>query len=97
MPENKTRSKDIEAKKDKTRENLPDIVKEKLPPHAQEIYLKAHDNALEQYQNPAERRGGASESLEEVAHKVAWAAVKKEYEKDEKTGKWVRKQGEGKE
>jgi len=26
-----------------------------------------------------------------VAHKVAWAAVKKEYEKDEKTGKWKRK------
>lgn len=29
----------------------------------------------------------------EVAHKVAWAAVKQEYEKDEETGKWKRKLG----
>jgi hypothetical protein len=32
------------------------------------------------------------ESLEEVAHKVAWAAVKKEYEKDRRTGAWKRKE-----
>ncbi|WP_229459389.1 ChaB family protein [Massilia cavernae] len=25
---------------------------------------------------------------EETAHKVAWTAVKKKYQKDEKTGKW---------
>lgn len=87
MPENR---KTIEEKKDKTRGNLPEVVKEKLPSHAQEIYLKAHDAALEQYQNPEERRGGAAESLEEVAHKVAWAAVKKEYEKDA-SGNWVNK------
>jgi ChaB len=31
-------------------------------------------------------------SLEEVAHKVAWAAVKKEYEKDRRTGAWKRKE-----
>lgn len=30
-------------------------------------------------------------SLEETAHKVAWAAVKEKYEKDEKTGKWKKK------
>jgi len=36
----------------------------------------------------------ASASLEEVAHKVAWAALRKEYEKDEKTGKWRRKKQE---
>lgn len=89
MSEGKVSKEEAEARKDKTPENLPDMVKEKLPPHAQEIYLKAHDRALEQYRDPSERRGGESESLEEVAHKVAWAAVKQKYHKDESTGEWV--------
>ena len=71
-------------------EDLPGAVRENLPPHAQEIFMKAHNNALQQYLNPKERRGGASESLEEVAHKVAWAAVKQEYEKSA-SGEWVKK------
>ncbi len=62
---------------------------EDLPKHAKEIYRKAHDNALEQYKDPKKRRGRAS--LEEVAHKVAWAAVKKEYVKDKKKGEWKKK------
>ena len=60
-----------------------------LPIHAQHIYKKAHDNAIEQYQDPEKRRGGKSESAEEVAHKVSWAAVKREYQK--KGDKWVKK------
>jgi len=70
----------------KAKEDLPDSVKNVLPQHAQEIYREARDNALEQYKDPEKRRGDAS--LEETAHKVAWAAVKEKYEKDEKTGKW---------
>ena len=68
---------------------LPDSVKENLPEHAQEIYRKAFNSAWEDYKEPKERRG--KESREEAAHKVAWAAVKKEYRKDEKTGKWKKK------
>ena len=60
-----------------------------LPIHAQHIYKKAHDNAIAQYQDPEKRRGGKSESAEEVAHKVSWAAVKREYQK--KGDKWVKK------
>jgi cation transport regulator len=60
-----------------------------LPEHAQHIYKQAHDNAVDQYQNPEKRRGGKSESSEEVAHKVAWAAVKKVYTK--KGNSWVKK------
>jgi cation transport regulator len=71
--------------------DLPESVKNVLPPHAQEIYMKAHNNALDEYKNPAERRGGASESLEEVAHRVAWAAVKQEYGKNS-GGEWVKKE-----
>ena len=82
---------DVEFRKERSVEELPEVVKQRLPTHAREIYQKAHDAALEQYRNSKERRGGAS--LEETAHKVAWAAVKKEYEKDESTGQWHPKPG----
>jgi cation transport regulator len=48
-----------------------------LPSHARDIYAKAHKNALRQYKSPAKRRGGMRQSREQVAHKVAWSAVKK--------------------
>ena len=61
-----------------------------LPEHAQHIYKKTHDNAIEQYRNPDKRRGGKGEGAEEVAHKVSWAAVKRDYKK--KGDKWVKKE-----
>jgi cation transport regulator len=60
-----------------------------LPSHAQKIYSKAHKNALKQYASPSKRRGGKRQSKDQVAHKVAWSAVKKEYKK--KGDKWVPK------
>jgi cation transport regulator len=54
---------------------LPASVRNNLPEHAQKIYLEAFNNA----------------SREETAHKVAWSAVKKSYEKDEKSGIWKKK------
>ncbi len=60
-----------------------------LPEHAQHIYKKVHASAFRQYQDPEKRRGGKSQSVEEVAHKAAWAAVNQKYEK--KGEKWVRK------
>jgi cation transport regulator len=66
--------------------DLPDRVKNNLPDHAQEIYLEAYNNAWAEYAKPQERRSGATR--EETAHRVAWAAVKKKYEKDELTGEW---------
>lgn len=61
-----------------------------LPSHAQKIYTNAHKNALKQYASPSKRRGGKRQSKEQVAHKVAWSAVKKEYKK--KGDKWVPKE-----
>ncbi len=61
---------------------------DELPKHAQEIYKEAHKSALERYQDPDKRRN-SNESAEEVAHKVAWDAVKNQYEK--KGDKWVKK------
>lgn len=60
-----------------------------LPKHAQDIFKSAHASAINEYKDPDKRRGGKSESAEEVAHKVAWAAVKKEYKKE--GDKWVKK------
>ena len=66
--------------------DLPDGVKDNLPRHAQEIYKEAYNNAWEQYKDPDERRGDATR--EETAHRVAWAAVKHKYEKNDQ-GDWV--------
>ncbi|HYO06610.1 MAG TPA: ChaB family protein [Phototrophicaceae bacterium] len=63
---------------------------DQLPDHAQHIFKKAHSSAVKEYQDPDKRRGGRKQSAEEVAHKVAWAAVKKEYTKD--GDKWVKKE-----
>jgi cation transport regulator len=60
-----------------------------LPSHGQKIYNKAHKNALKQYTSPSKRRGDKQQSKEQVAHKVAWSAVKKEYKK--KGDKWIPK------
>ncbi len=62
-----------------------------LPSHAQKVYSKAHKNALKQYETPSKRRGGKHQSKEQIAHKVAWSAVKKEYKK--KGDKWVPREG----
>jgi cation transport regulator len=70
-----------------TLDALPDQVKNNLPKHAQEIYKEAFNSAWDEYADPEERRDDASR--EETAHKVAWAAVKKSYEK--KDGEWVEK------
>ncbi len=60
--------------------DLPDSVRDNLPKHAQEIYQAAYNSAWDEYNHDEER-----------AHRVAWAAVKRDYEKDEKTGDWKAK------
>jgi cation transport regulator len=58
-----------------TNEELPPSVRHHLPPHAQDIYRAAFNSAWQGYgeKDPAHR--------EEIAHRVAWAAVKKRYRK----------------
>ena len=69
--------------------DLPASVKDHLPKHAQEIYLKVFNNAWQEYKN--ENKRWENTSQEETAYRVAWAAVKKVYAKDEETGMWKRK------
>jgi cation transport regulator len=66
---------------------LPDSVQDNLPKYAQEIYKEAYNSAWDEYADPDDRRGDASR--EETAHRVAWSAVKKTYEK--KNDQWVKK------
>jgi cation transport regulator len=86
--------KQKKGKDDDNEEELSEATEKRidqLPEHAQHIFKKAHASAVEEYQDPDKRRGGKKESAEEVAHKVAWAAVKKEYEKEGE--KWVKRKG----
>jgi cation transport regulator len=69
--------------------DLPESVKNVLPSQAQEICMEAYNSAWEHYDKAEERRGDSSR--EETAHRVAWAAVKNKYEKDETSGTWVEK------
>jgi cation transport regulator len=68
---------------------LPPQVQRNLPPHAQEIYQKAFNNAWKEYADPDRRQG--NESREEAAHKVAWSAVEQAYTKDQ-YGNWKKRE-----
>lgn len=67
---------------------LPDGVRNVLPAHAQDIYKEAFNSAWEEYKDPEERKGDAGR--EETAHKIAWGAVKRTYEKGD-DDRWHKK------
>ncbi|WP_322514918.1 ChaB family protein [Rhodopseudomonas palustris] len=62
-------------------DDLPPSLQVRLPLHAQEIYLVAFNSAFAEYAD----RG--AEEQESTAHRVAWAAVKKQYRKQDE--RWV--------
>jgi cation transport regulator len=66
-----------------TNEDLPSSVARHLPPHAQDIYRAAFNNAW------AEHAGDPRQ--EEAAHRIAWAAVKHVYFKIGDS--WVAREG----
>ena len=59
--------------------DLPDAVRLHLPAHAQTIYREAFNHAWQSYRSDPRH--------EEIAHRVAWAAVKKSYVKS--GDRWV--------
>ncbi len=65
-------------------EDLPESVRNVLPQHGQDIYRAAFNSAWDEYRHDEER-----------AHRVAWAAVKHSYTKDEATGEWVAQRQRG--
>ena len=63
----------------RTNIDLPASVRDHLPPHAQDIYRAAFNHAF------AAHAGDVRQ--EEIAHRTAWAAVKRFYVKD--GDRWV--------
>jgi len=59
--------------------DLPASVRSHLPEHAQDIYRAAFNNAFAAHIDDPRR--------EEIAHRIAWAAVKRSYVKIE--DRWV--------
>lgn len=59
--------------------DLPANLREKLPAHAQDIFRAAFNHAWHDHGDDAER--------EAIAHRIAWAAVKRRYEKQDE--RWV--------
>lgn len=70
------------------RSELPEAVHSSLPAHARDIYKAAFNSARQEYADPEDRRG--NDNREEVAHKVAWSAVKQTYWKTPE-GHWTKK------
>lgn len=58
----------------RSNEALPPAVRAHLPAHAQDIYRAAFNRAWAGHAHDARR--------EELAHRIAWAAVKHSYRKD---------------
>lgn len=54
-------------------EDLPAPVRDHLPAHAQDIFRAAFNHAFQAHADDARQ--------EEIAHRIAWAAVKRAYEK----------------
>jgi len=63
------------------RENsdLPPAVGDHLPPHAQDIFRETFNDAW--------RRHASDPECEQIAHRIAWAAVKRKYRKT--AGVWL--------
>lgn len=59
--------------------DLPSPVRDHLPPHAQDIYRAAFNHAFASH--------AGEERQEEIAHRIAWAAVKRSYIKV--GGRWM--------
>ncbi len=56
-----------------TNDDLPISVQRNLPEHGQDIFREAFNHAWQEY--------AADPRQEEIAHRVAWAAVKRAYVK----------------
>ena len=56
-----------------TNDDLPISIRHHVPEHGQDIFREAFNHAWQQYADDPRH--------EEIAHRVAWAAVKRVYEK----------------
>jgi cation transport regulator len=66
----------------RTNADLPASVRSHLPAHAQDIYREAFNHTFVSH--------AGEERQEEIAHRTAWAAVKRSYVKEGETWKPAR-------
>jgi len=67
--------------------DLPQAIRNYLPVQAQLLFCAAFNHALSKFETPkTEMKFGTQE---ELAHRIAWAAVKKRYIR--KGGRWQKK------
>lgn len=76
-PDTDRRSRDMPYA---TNEDLPPALRRNLPTHALDICREAFNHVWRHHGDDRERR-------EEIAHRVAWSAVKKRYRK--RDGLWT--------
>jgi cation transport regulator len=62
---------------------LPSSVRSHLPQHAQDIFRTAFNHAFESHRNDPRH--------EEIAHRIAWSAVKRRYKKEGSS--WAQRKG----
>jgi cation transport regulator len=67
-----------------TNDELPPSVRNHLPAHAQDIYREVFNHAWTTYAHSVRR--------EEIAHRTAWAAVKRKFSKG-LDGQWTASAG----
>lgn len=70
-------------------DELPKPLKVNLPKDAKEIYVSVYNMTWGQHAHVLDRRIGASP--EDVAHRMAWEAVRDKFRKQ--GNEWVRKYG----
>lgn len=70
-----------------TIEDLPESLTSILPVEAQKVYLEAYERSWETYK---EEQSGEL-NRESVAHRDGWSAVRREFEKDDASGRWYPK------
>ncbi|MEX2648593.1 MAG: ChaB family protein [Alphaproteobacteria bacterium] len=63
----------------RSNDDLPPSIRERLPPHAQDIFRAAFNSAWRQH--------AGEDGLEQTAHRIAWAAVRRRYRKS--VDEWV--------
>ena len=68
-----------------SKSDLPPTMRDVLPERAQGLYLKAYNQAWDEYED-----GQGYLSRDGLAHQRGWAAVRHEYVQDQGTGKWHR-------
>lgn len=72
----------------KSREELPENIREALPEEAQNLYIKAYNSAYKDHQDS---QRPAHVSLHQIANEQAWKVVGREWQKDTEHNVWIKK------